>query len=53
MQKKEPKKAVRRRPVAKWKLLDSIVYIKMRDKYLQETGILKKVGKRRWKLRIK
>lgn len=53
MQKKESKKAVRRRPVPNWKLLDSIMYIKMRDKYLQETGILQKVGKRRWKLRIK
>jgi hypothetical protein len=53
MQKKEPKKAVRSRPVAKWKLLDSILYIKMRDKYLQETGVLQKLGKRRWRLIIK
>lgn len=53
MQEIEPKKAVRRRPIAKWKLLDSIIYIKMRDQYLQETGILQKVGRRRWKLRIK
>ncbi len=53
MQKKEPKKAVRRRPIARWKLLDSIMYIKMRNKYLQETRILQKMGKRRWRLIIK
>jgi len=53
MQKIEPKKTVRRRPVPKWKLIDSIIYIKMRDQYLQENGILQKLGKRRWKLMIK
>jgi len=53
MQEKEPKKTIRRRPVPKWKLIDSIIYIKMRDKYLQETRILQKMGKRRWKLTIK
>lgn len=53
MQEIEPKKAVRRRPVAKWKLLDSIMYIKMRDQYLQNTGILQKIDRRVWKLRIK
>lgn len=50
---KSRKKAIRRRPVPKWKLYNSINYIKMRDKYLQEVGILEKIDDRNWKLVIK
>ncbi len=41
----------RRRPVLKWKLMDSIIYIRMRNEYLEREGILVKVGDRRWRLR--
>ncbi len=40
------------RPTPRWKLTDSIKYIKMRDQYLRKNGILVKVGKRRWKLNL-
>lgn len=53
MPKRKHKKAVKRRPVPKWKLIDSILYIKARDKYLQEEGILTQIGERRWRLKIK
>ena len=45
-----PSKPIRRRPVSKEKLVNSIKYIKMRDKYLQDNGILVKTGERSWKL---
>jgi len=41
----------RRRPIQKWKLMDSIIYIRMRNEYLEREGILVKVGDRRWRLR--
>ncbi len=41
----------RRRPIQKWKLLDSIIYIRMRNDYLEREGILVKVGDRKWRLR--
>ncbi len=41
---------VRRRPVSKEKLSNSIRYIKMRDRYLQKNGILVRTGERSWKL---
>ncbi len=41
---------IRRRPVSREKLSNSIRYIKMRDRYLQDNGILVKTGKRSWKL---
>ncbi len=43
------KRGVRHRPTPRWKLIDSIVYIKMRDEYLQQEGILVRTGERRWK----
>jgi hypothetical protein len=52
---REPSKdrrPVRRRPVPAWKLKNSIKYIKMRDKYLRETGKLEKLDQRRWRLRF-
>jgi len=42
----------RRRPTLKWKLMDSIIYIRMRKEYLEREGILVKVGDRRWRLRV-
>ena len=42
----------RRRPTQKWKLLDSIIYIRMRNDYLEREGMLVKVGERRWRLRV-
>jgi hypothetical protein len=53
MPKRKPRKAIRRRPVPKWKLIDSILYIKARDKYLQDEGILRQIGERRWRFRPK
>jgi hypothetical protein len=52
MQKKKPRKAVRRRPVSHEELINSILYIKARDRYLQEAGILTQTGPRRWRLII-
>ena len=43
-------KPIRRRPVSDEKMANSIKYIKMRDKYLQDNGILVKTGERSWKL---
>jgi len=31
--------------------MDSIIYIRMRNEYLEREGILVKVGDRRWRLR--
>ncbi len=45
-------KKVRRRPTPKWKLIDSIKYIKMRNEYLREEGILVKKGEMKWKLNV-
>ena len=45
-------KKIKRRPSPKWKLRDSIKYIKRRDKYLREEGILVKKGDREWKLNV-
>lgn len=47
------KRVIRRRPVPEWKLIDSINYIRMRDKYLQDNGILTRTGKRRWRLKLR
>ncbi len=52
MQKRKPRKAVRRRPVSHEELINSIIYIRARDKYLQEEGILTEIGPRRWRLKI-
>jgi len=52
MQRKKPRKAVRRRPVSHEALINSILYIKARDRYLQEEGILTEIGPRRWRLKI-
>ncbi|MBI5001327.1 MAG: hypothetical protein HZB92_07380 [Euryarchaeota archaeon] len=41
-------RAIRRRPTPRWKILDSIIFIRARDEYLQKEGILTKIGKRRW-----
>ena len=43
---------IKRRPSPKWKVRDSIRYIKRRDKYLREKGILVKKGDRKWKLNV-
>lgn len=47
-----PEKKARRRPTPRWKIKDSIIYIRMRDEYLEREGILVKVGERRWRLRV-
>ena len=52
MQERRPRKAVRRRPVSREALINSILYIRARDRYLQEEGILTKTGPRRWRLYI-
>lgn len=44
------RKPIRRRPVSDEALANSIRYIRMRDKYLQEKGILVQIGKRKWQL---
>jgi hypothetical protein len=53
MQSKKSKKAVRRRPVSQESLINSILYIRARNKYLQEEGILVEIGPRRWRLNFK
>ena len=45
-------KKIKRRPSPKWKLRDSIRYIKRRDKYLRAEGVLVKKGDRKWKLNV-
>ncbi len=45
-------KKIKRRPTPKWKLRDSIRYIKRKDEYLREEGILVKKGDRKWKLNV-
>jgi hypothetical protein len=52
MQERKPRKAIRRRPVSREALINSILYIKARDRYLQENGILIQTGPRTWKLRL-
>jgi len=47
-----PNKPIRRRPSSDEEMANSIKYIKMRDKYLQENGILVQTGERSWKLKI-
>ncbi len=43
---------VKRRPTPRWKLIDSIKYIKMRDRYLQRENILVRKGEREWELNL-
>ncbi len=50
--KRRRKKLPKTRPTPNWKLSDSIKYIKRRDKYLQEEGILVKIGERKWRLKV-
>ncbi len=45
-------KASKERPTPDWKLSDSIKYIKRRDEYLREEGILVKKEERNWKLNV-
>ena len=45
-------KKVRRRPTPGWKIMDSIIYIRMRDEYLAREGILVKTGEREWYLSV-
>ena len=47
------RKPIRRRPVSDEALANSIRYIRMRDKYLQENGILVQIGERKWRLNPK
>jgi hypothetical protein len=47
-----PRKPVRRRPTERWKILDSIIFIRARDEYLQKEGILVKTGERKWRVRF-
>lgn len=42
--------AVRRRPTPDWKIRDSIEYIRRRDRWLEEQGILVKLDPRRYRL---
>lgn len=44
------KKLIRRRPTFKWKLIDSIAYIKLKDNYLRNKKILIPIGQRRYRL---
>lgn len=53
MPKKKNNKAVRRRPVSHEELINSILYIRARNRYLQEEGILVEIGPRRYKLNFK
>ena len=53
MQRSKSKKAVRRKPVSHEELINSILYIRARDRYLQKEGILTQLGPRRWMLNIK
>jgi hypothetical protein len=53
MQERNSRKKVRRRPVSHEALINSILYIRARDRYLQENGILLKTGPRAWRLNIK
>ena len=53
MQGKKTKRVVRRRPVSHEELINSILYIRARNKYLQERGILVEIGPRRWRLNFK
>ena len=46
-------KAVKRKPTSEQEFINSIIYIKMRDEYLQNEGILVKIGKRRYRFNIK
>ncbi|MFW5953602.1 MAG: hypothetical protein ACOCSJ_05505 [Candidatus Natronoplasma sp.] len=48
----EKEKKVKGRPTPKWKLRDSIRYIKRGDDYLREKEILVKKGDRKWKLDV-
>jgi len=43
-------RAVRRRPTPRWKIRDSIIYIRRRDRWLAEQGILVRLGPRRYRL---
>ncbi len=48
-----PRKKIHKdRPSTDWELTNSIKFIKMRDKYLREEGILVKIGERKWKLNL-
>lgn len=44
------KRLPRRRPKHEWELINSIIFIKMRDEYLKRRGIIVRVGKRRYVL---
>lgn len=46
------KKTPKDRPSTDWELTNSIKFIRMRDKYLREEGILVKIGERKWKLNL-
>ena len=46
------KKKTKRKLTPRWKLLDSIKFIKMKDKYLKEKGVLVKKGKRKYRLNV-
>jgi hypothetical protein len=52
MQRSKSKKAIRRRPVSQESLINSIIYIRARDRYLQKEGILTEIGPRRWRLKL-
>jgi hypothetical protein len=48
----KPRKAIRRRPVQEWKLIDSLMFIKARREYLEKEGILVRTGKKNWTMRF-
>ncbi|MDG6221073.1 MAG: hypothetical protein QCI38_06450 [Candidatus Thermoplasmatota archaeon] len=50
---KKESRAPRQRPTPKWKIDDSVEYIRMRDRYLQEKRILVRTGPRSWRLNLK
>ncbi|MDP6157126.1 MAG: hypothetical protein QGH39_08910 [Candidatus Thermoplasmatota archaeon] len=47
---KRGRRGVRRRPTTRWKLIDSINFIRMRNEYLERKGILVRTGDRRWRI---
>ena len=46
------KRLPRRRAKSKWEIRNSILFIKLKDAYLEKNGILVKVGKRRYRMNL-
>ncbi len=50
---RQTKTAVRRRPVSKDELANSIIHIWLKNRELAEDGTLVKIGPRKWRLRVR